>query len=482
MSEQLIQLTVVQLDLFQSSKSTADIYSEIGEEGVKLFVKQIKQFVENAFSKNSEYDEFYSLGGDGYRISFAKVENAYEFVQKFCQSVEEYNKQPNVKQRSFRIGAATGYVLYDKSQSGLDRIIGHSVLFTVARLVTAKSGWFYIDEETFSTLEAVDKNVAQHFTETSVKGKEHEENIHAYCREMISSLQPFDIQVATIEQIRSKPTSKRQKSQQFIENLSKDIKLEMVKLEMAFIPGGEFYMGTEDKEIQQLCQQYKSDNFIYEQPLHKVNIKPFCLGRYPVTQLQWKAVTLMPQIERELNPEPSKFKGANRPVERISWYDAVEFCLRLAHYTNRKYRLPSEAEWEYACRAGTTTPFHFGEGITTDLVNFNGNYIYAAAEKGIYREETTPVDNFGVANSFGLFDMHGNVLEWCADYWHENYEGAPEDGSAWLNNDNDKRILRGGSWFKNPENCRSAYRNHNGADCSYDNVGFRVACDATWTE
>lgn len=145
-------------------------------------------------------------------------------------------------------------------------------------------------------------------------------------------------------------------------------------------------------------------------------------------------------MNKELDADPSNFKGDKRPVEQVSWYDAVEFCDRLTAHTKRAYSLPSEAEWEYACRAGTRTPFHFGETITTDLANYRGtdneeykwSGSYGPGPKGIYREQITEVGSFGVANAFGLYDMHGNVWEWCLDDWHDNYEGAPTDGSAWL--------------------------------------------------
>jgi formylglycine-generating enzyme required for sulfatase activity len=201
------------------------------------------------------------------------------------------------------------------------------------------------------------------------------------------------------------------------------------------------------------------------------------MGKYPITQAQWKAVAALPQINRKLNPDPSRFKGANRPVERVSWLDAVEFCDRLSQHTSKPYRLPSEAEWEYACRAGTTTPFHFGETITTDLANYETS-----------RRETTPVGSFGVANAFGLCDMHGNVWEWCADRWHFNYQGAPNDGSAWVDaneNKNDSQIgrgLRGGSWYNYPEGCRSARRYRYDADDDDPGLGFRLVCSAEWTQ
>jgi formylglycine-generating enzyme required for sulfatase activity len=260
----------------------------------------------------------------------------------------------------------------------------------------------------------------------------------------------------------------RRTAQYFIEDLGDGIGLEMV-----LIPGGSFLMGSPEDELERLDR---------ESPQHSVTIQLFCMGKYPVTQAQWKAVASLPQINRELDPDPSNFKGANRPVELVSWYDAAEFCNRLSQKTGRQYRLPSEAEWEYACRAGTTTPFHFGKTITPELANYNGEYTYGASAKGDYRGETTPVGSFGVANAFGLYDMHGLVWEWCADPWHENYEGAPTDGKAWLDeNDNQERVLRGGSWYVVPRGCRSAFRNNDDADNRNDNFGFRVVCAAART-
>ncbi|MFB2934944.1 formylglycine-generating enzyme family protein [Aerosakkonemataceae cyanobacterium BLCC-F154] len=265
----------------------------------------------------------------------------------------------------------------------------------------------------------------------------------------------------------------RQQAWGYSEDLGNDVLLEMVA-----IPEGSFMMGSPENESE------RSDN---ESPQHQVTVKSFFMGKYPVTQAQWKAIAVLPQINRELNPDPSSFKGANRPVECVSWLDAVEFCDRLSQHTKKPYRLPSEAEWEYACRAGTTTPFHFGETITTDLANYNGEYTYGAGSKGINRRETTPSGSFGVANAFGLYDMHGNVWEWCADRWHDNYEGAPNDGSAWVDeneNKNDSQItrrLRGGSWHYTPVYCRSACRFDSNADDDLNYVGFRIVCSAEWT-
>ena len=159
-------------------------------------------------------------------------------------------------------------------------------------------------------------------------------------------------------------------------------------------------------------------------------------------------------------------------------YQATEFCKRLSRETKREYRLPSEAEWEYACRAGTTTAFHFGETIRADLANYRATETYAHEPKGEYRRKTTPVGYFQVANAFGLYDMHGNVWEWCADTWQDNYDVAPTDGSAWIENRNDNHSpLRGGSWCYFPNYCRSAsryYFSRRGNDD--DLIGFRVVC------
>ena len=249
-----------------------------------------------------------------------------------------------------------------------------------------------------------------------------------------------------------------------------------VTLEMVAISGGKFLMGTEEEEIERLVKKYRTDFFRNEKPQHEVRIQPFFMGKYPVTQAQWQAVADLPKVERDIEPAPSRFKGAKLPVESVSWYEAMEFCARLSRATNQEYRLTSEAEWEYACRAGTTTPFHFGDTITSCLANYRGTKIYANEPQGIYRQETTPVGSFP-PNAFGLYDMHGNVWEWCADHWHENYEGAPTDGSVWLSkNENQSRLLRGGSWYDNPNLCRSAIRISVSPDNRVSLDGFRVAC------
>ena len=237
-----------------------------------------------------------------------------------------------------------------------------------------------------------------------------------------------------------------------------------VILEMVSIPGGTFIMGSPENE-----EGYRSS----QSPQHEVTVPPFFMGKYPVTQQQWRVVAALPKDKIDLKSDPSYFKGDNLPVECVSWNDAQEFCARLSRMANKTYRLPSEAEWEYACRGGTTTPFYCGETISTDLANYDGNYTYGQGQKGEYREKTTEVGKFP-ANPFGLYDMCGNVWEWCEDGWHENYINAPTDGSAWTSLSTKYMLLRGGSWYRGAGYCRAAFRGRFSRDDRYSYYGFRV--------
>ncbi len=229
-----------------------------------------------------------------------------------------------------------------------------------------------------------------------------------------------------------------------------------VNLEMVYIPGGKFEMGSPENE-----EGRQSD----ESPQHSVTVQSFAMSKYPITQAQYQVI---------MGNNPANFQGNDLPVENVNWDEAVEFCGKLSQKTGLTYRLPSEAEWEYACRGKTITPFYFGQTISTDQANYNGNYIYGNGSKGVYREKTTVVGSFP-PNRFGLYDMHGNVWEWCADNWHDNYQGAPSDGSIWEEGGNDKtKILRGGCWVSSPDSCRSASRLGSSRGSRYISVGFRV--------
>ena len=263
------------------------------------------------------------------------------------------------------------------------------------------------------------------------------------------------------------------------EQLAKGVALTMLR-----IPAGSFLMGAAETE---------ADSRDNERPVHRVTLGEFLLAQTPVTQAQWRAVAQWQRPEPDgdeewpqtLDPDPvgklqdaERFRRDQRPVVNVSWNEAMAFCQRLRLRTGNNYTLPSEAQWEYACRAGTTTPFHFGETLSSELANYYGTETYGDGPKGEVREQTTDVGTFP-PNAWGLYDTHGNVWEWCADHWHPNDEGAPADGRPWLDANekaSESRLLRGGSWDDYPGNCRSANRNHFLPGVADLNVGFRVVC------
>lgn len=244
-----------------------------------------------------------------------------------------------------------------------------------------------------------------------------------------------------------------------------------------------------------------------ERPQHRVAVPQFFMGQTLVTQAQWRTVAALPAVNQKLKADPSWFKGDDRPVEQVSWFDAMEFCARLSVFSGKLITLPSEAQWEYACRARTTTVYAFGDVLTREMANFD-----------LHRNQTTPVGIFP-ANNWGLYDMHGNAWEWCLDDWHPDYKGAPCDGSAWLENSNTgkfyaadpgisalgtaarpaaqlvatgtsrsgsatteafalstRKLLRGGSWHSYPVRCRSAFRTYFHPANAHNWIGFRVCC------
>ncbi|MBD1808857.1 SUMF1/EgtB/PvdO family nonheme iron enzyme [Microcoleus sp. FACHB-SPT15] len=273
----------------------------------------------------------------------------------------------------------------------------------------------------------------------------------------------FDFKVVTLDPRGYENNCYQGQAQYFIENLDNRATLEMV-----YIPGGTFLMGS--SEMGRGGQRYSS-----ERPQHSVAVKPFLISKYPITQAHWREVASLPEVHRNLNLRPSRPGGKSHPVTQVSWHDAVEFCCRLSQKTGHEYRLPTEAEWEYACRAGTTTPFHFGETINSYLANYDGRYPYGGEGRGTYRKKTSSVGTSESANAFGLFDMHGNVWEWCLDHWHENYDDAPITGEAWIDDSNNqKRLIRGGSWFNEPFLCRSASRWYGDINQKSHNIGFRI--------
>jgi len=241
-------------------------------------------------------------------------------------------------------------------------------------------------------------------------------------------------------------------AEEFTEDLGNDVNLDMV-----LIPAGMFQMGSP--------HNFGNPD---EHPQHFVTIKSFSMGKFLVTQGQWK--TIMGKLPL------CRFKGDQLPVERVSWGDAQKFCQRLSKKTGRNYRLPSETQWEYACRAGTNTPFSFGETLTTDFANYVGEHTYRDEPRGIYFHATNEGGKFP-PNAFGLYDMHGNLWEWCADSWLDDYSTSPREGSAFQKYDHPYGVARGGSWHEPPQNCRSATRLRALQKEAEEFIGFRVVCE-----
>lgn len=278
----------------------------------------------------------------------------------------------------------------------------------------------------------------------------------------------FSFETVTVDSYGKIVSREHRTARQKLIDLGKGIVLEIV-----YIPNGTFKMGSPVSE---------NDHFNDEEPQHQVTIKSFYMGKYPVTQAQWHTV---------IGSNSSHFKDANLPIDRVSWDEAQEFLLKLntlasvraSFITPLQFRLPSEAEWEYACRAGTTTPFYFGETITPEIANYYGKSKYNNGPKGVYRDKKTDVGSFP-PNAFGLYDMHGNVWERCADPYHKNYNDAPTDSSVWKAGTDkvDKSVgyvLRGGYYRGYAYDCRSARRGQIIPDLWYSFIGFRVAASLT---
>ncbi len=249
----------------------------------------------------------------------------------------------------------------------------------------------------------------------------------------------------------------------YLEKLDLD---ENIDLDMVLVKGGTFLMGSPEDEL---------ESHVDEKPLHRVMLEAFFIGRYPVTQMQWQIVAKMPPVNRRLTSD-NKVSEGDYPVKQVCWHDAVEFCDRLTVHTGRQYRLPTESEWEFACRAGKTTPFYFGQTLSKEIATYDSNPASIGGYEGSL-PITTRVTRTKIANGFGLSDMHGNIFEWCEDCWHDTYEYAPTDGSAWVDGNNSDRVVRGGAYYSPKKDCRSAFRYHASPDVEYDGVGLRVACN-----
>jgi formylglycine-generating enzyme required for sulfatase activity len=270
------------------------------------------------------------------------------------------------------------------------------------------------------------------------------------------NLQSFNFKTVYLDKVGQIISSMLYEAKQFTEDLGKGVALEMV-----YIPGGKFLMGAAKNELGSMND---------ETPQHWVEINAFFISKYPITQMQWFLV--MKQ------GFPCHFHGSSLPVEKVSWFQTLDFCRQLSQKTSKIYRLPTEAEWEYACRSNTLTPFHFGETITTDVANYDGNYNYINDIKTTYQQMTVPIGIFP-PNVFGIYDMHGNIWEWTCSEYSENYGEQLETKILNQQQAIDKRmVVRGGSWYSSAVNCRSANRYHVASNSWDNDIGFRVVISA----
>ena len=286
------------------------------------------------------------------------------------------------------------------------------------------------------------------------------------------------------------PRSRAQGPQATVNGAPKSIR-NQTGIELVWIPPGTFTMGSTDAEIQAAYEESKSlfpqyaklEWFTGEKPRHRVTIREgFYMAKYEVTQAQWRAVmgTTVQQQMAKAGPTWTLVgeQGDNYPMVFVSWNEAQQFVEKLnAMQDGYQYRLPTEAEWEYGARAGTTTAFAFGDSLSSEQANFNANHPYFDTDKGRPRAAATPVGSLQ-PNAWGLYDMHGNVYEWCEDSYHDSYEGAPADGSAWLSGGSDQKVIRSGAYGSNAANVRSAVRHAFAPGTRTGTLGFRVAAVA----
>jgi formylglycine-generating enzyme required for sulfatase activity len=247
--------------------------------------------------------------------------------------------------------------------------------------------------------------------------------------------------------------------------------------EMVVMPAGKFMMGATPSEIAALTKEFRNDvDWKAEGPQHEVTIaQPFAVGRYAVTFAEWDACV----ADGGCNGYQPRDEGWGRgklPVINVNWDVAKAYAAWLSRKTGKTYRLLSEAEREYATRAGTTTAFWWGPSISTSQANYDGNYTFAGGARGEYRQKTIPVDSFA-PNPWGLYNVHGNVWEWVEDCWHDSYQGAPSDGSPWTTacTDASRRVVRGGSWYYFPQDLRAANRFRSPSGNRDVSLGFRLA-------
>ena len=446
-------IEIISSDRETKEKIDAELSAEISYKTVVSGVGSIeaKAELKSRFESFAKYSNVriearcYRKGGAGllvvnpqealkYALDFpASVRESQSILQVFCRPYEELRNFPqkmkgidNVmflqKQQRILKGLWDQFQKISRTIKQIDYILLHPTQFERVDLNTLRKGKIELEEQLDRIIEKA-TNCAREPKKNKIDPSEFSHTAPALPNKIDPS--EFSHTATTL------PTRYR------IEDL----------IEFVNIPAGSFMMGGDGGGV-----------WGDEKPIHRVNVKAFRMSKYPITQKQYLAV---------MEDNPSGFKGdENCPVEKVSWNMAVEFCQKLSQRTGQTVRLPSEAEWEYACRAGSTGKYCFGDDESK-----LGSYAWYEQNS---EKKTHPVGKKS-SNAWGLHDMHGNVWEWCEDIYHENYQGAPSDGTAWINGgDRDVKVLRGGSWLDDAFSCRSAYRYRDIARDQDDNYGFRA--------
>ena len=469
--------TLVKLDLVGYGDIANLLESFTDATSVSKFNAKIRMWVEDGLHQiGTNNGEILKKGavGDSALVSFQVADDAHCFSKLIHHNLEKWNLlQSTGPKVAFRIGCATGE---------LDVATHDGCLNTVAYRLEPQASplGILIDAQTYKELSS--KFQIEYDIEEIVRGKRKEkfrarrwlnnprQNLGIISRILdipeIPESQTCSFEVISLD---GKGTERNLGFQDFHYLIAPVEKHEIL---LMVIPSGEYGMGSSEKMAHRA-----------EKPQHLVKVSSFLMSQFPITKAQWKIVEGYPQVNRKLKKRTSPSGAMDTPVVKVSWDDAVEFCDRLSTKTGQIYRLPTESEWEYACRAGTYTDFHFGETLSAQYANYDATIPYRSEAPGIHRGKTSSNNEFTSPNYFGLFDMHGNVWEWCIDHWHDNYESAPSDSSAWLSENGSLRVLRGGSWRNEPYLCRSAYRFSNDATDNFsDNIGFRIVRSLATTD
>jgi formylglycine-generating enzyme required for sulfatase activity len=462
--------TIVKLDVVKSSDITNIVESVTNVKFTSAFNRNVRQFIEGCLQEGNLRTGFiHQQVGDGLVVIFEEANDAHKFSEIVHMRSHEVNlSRLEPAKIWFRVGCATGLLDLETYDGCLH--------ITVHRCEPrAEPHSTLIDSQMYSELSS---EFQHHYDiEEIIEGKRHEKirarrwmggkNINQrQSSEFIKESEVLDLPNSSSD---SFETFVLDKFGTITRRIPRDIKyilefIEKEEIRMILLPTRTYMMGSNDNK-----------GSSHEKPAHRVEITAFLMSQQPITRAQWKIVATWPIVNRKLREITCRKGSMTSPVVNVSWHDAMEFCDRLSLKTRYNYTLPTEAQWEYACRAGTLTPFSFGDTISPTYANYDSNYSYRSGPRSSPRGYTAPVEDFNIPNRFGLCNMHGQVWEWCLDHWHDNYINAPSNGNARIIEERVQRVIRGGSWKNEPKLCTSTYRRANDENIDYvDNVGFRI--------